>query len=93
MSSVMLDASPESWTEAALREAIREILARALRLHPDEIDDDKTFDAYGLESLAAVELTADLEDLLDHPIDAEAALHHASIARLAAHLFHDVLVP
>ena len=79
------DASPP-WSEADLRTAIRAALARALRLDPHEIDDNRDFDSYGLPSLEAVELTAEMEDLIGRPVDAEAALDHASVARLAAHL-------
>ena len=73
-------------TETELRDWIRAALARALGLADTEIDDERKFDAYGLPSLEAVMLTGDLEDLLGRPIDAEAALEHASVARLARHL-------
>ena len=73
-------------TEAALRDWIRGALARAMGLATTEIDDDREFDAYGLPSLEAVMLTGDLEDLLGRPVDAEAALDHASVTRLARHL-------
>ena len=72
--------------EAELRSFIRDTLARALGLDPGDIDDDREFDAYGLPSLEAVMLTGDLEDWLGRPVDAEAALEHASVARLARHL-------
>lgn len=74
------------FTEATLRDWIRDALARALNLDATNIDDDRDFDAYGLPSLEAVMLTGDLEDLLGRPVDAEAALEHASVARLARHL-------
>lgn len=73
-------------TEADLRAWIRDALARALSLPADAIDDEREFDAYGLPSLEAVMLTGDLEDWLGRPVDAEAALDHASVARLARHL-------
>ncbi len=74
------------FTEPALRTWIRAALARALGLSVTKIDDEQDFDAYGLPSLEAVMLTGDLEDLLGRPVDAEAALEHASVARLARHL-------
>ncbi len=77
------DAPP---TEAMLRDWIRAALARALNLSAAEIDDDQDFDAYGLPSLEAVMLTGDLEDMLGRPVDAEAALEQASVARLARRL-------
>lgn len=79
----MIDAPP---TEHELRAFIRAALARALQLEAREIDDDLDFDSLGLPSLEAVMLTADLEDWLGRPVDAEAALDHASVARLARHL-------
>jgi acyl carrier protein len=73
-------------TEPELRAYIRAALAEALRLPPDSIDENRDFDAYGLPSLEAVMLTGELEDWLGRPVDAEAALEHASVARLARHL-------
>lgn len=73
-------------TEDDLRPLIRAMLARALRIEPAEIDDDQEFDALGLPSVEAVMLTGELEDLLGRPINAEAALEHASVARLSRHL-------
>jgi polyketide synthase 13 len=75
-----------SLSEHALRNWIRNALAQALGLSAADIDDDRDFDAYGLPSLEAVMLTGDLEDLLGRPVDAEAALEHGSVARLARHL-------
>ncbi|MDX2234289.1 MAG: acyl carrier protein [Hyphomonadaceae bacterium] len=72
--------------ETALRAWIRAALAQALSMPPEAIDDEQTFDAYGLPSLEAVMLTGDLEDWLGRPVDAEAALAHASVAALARHL-------
>jgi polyketide synthase 13 len=72
--------------EAEIRRFIRTALATALGLAPEAIDDDRGFDAYGLPSIEAVSLTADLEDWLGRPVDAEAALEHASVAQLARHL-------
>jgi len=73
-------------SEAELRGFIRDALARALHMGPSEIDDEREFDALGLPSLDAVMLTGELEDWLGRPVDAEAALEHASVARLARHL-------
>lgn len=73
-------------TESTLRDWIRDTLARVLNLAATDIDDDLDFDAYGLPSLEAVMLTGDLEDMLGRPVDAAAALEHASVARLARYL-------
>jgi acyl carrier protein len=73
-------------SEMELRVWIRESLARALQIDAGSIDDDEDFDALGLPSLEAVMLTSDLEDRLGRPVDAEVALEHASVARLARHL-------
>ena len=73
-------------TERQLRDFIRVALARALHVNASEIDDERDFDSLGLPSLEAVMLTGELEDWLGRPVDAEAALDHASVARLARHL-------
>lgn len=73
-------------SEAELRDWIRRALGRALQRDPQDIDDDADFDALGLPSLEAVMMTGDLEDWLNRPVDAELAMLHASVARLARHL-------
>ncbi len=75
-------------SEADLRSFIRAVLARALSRAPEDIDDNMDFDALGVPSIEAVMLTGELEDWLGRPVDAEAALDHASVARLARHLAH-----
>lgn len=87
MTAALSRSSPASWSEADLRGVIRIQLAAALRCAPDAIDEATPFDAYGLPSLEAVELTAALEDRLGMPVDAEAAFDHGGVAALAAHLF------
>jgi thioester reductase-like protein len=67
---------------------VRVLLARAvanvLRVPMDQIDDDTPFSALGLDSLAAAELTAEIEDLLGVELPLTAVHEHSSIAALAA---------
>lgn len=74
------------FSEPQIRAAIRTSLSRALEIDETTLDDDRDFDAYGLPSLEAVELAAELEDFLGREIDAEAIFEHPTIARLAQHL-------
>lgn len=51
-------------TPTEIRERLVAVLARELRLHPDEIEGDKELTRYGLDSLASVEVLVELERLL-----------------------------
>lgn len=47
-----------------IRERLIAVLARELRLRPEEIEGDKELTRYGLDSLAAVEVVVELEQFL-----------------------------
>jgi acyl carrier protein len=53
---------------------------------PDDIDPDRPMEAYGLTSVMAVGLSAELEDMLGIPVDATIAWDHPTIEGLATHL-------
>ena len=63
-------------------------LADRLKLSPPEIDMDKAFADYGVDSVMAVELAQDLEEVLalQQPLDVTVAWNFPTIAALAAHL-------
>jgi len=90
MSTVNYDAelqSPQrhpSVTEAQMW--LTNYLADLLKLDPGEIDTTTTFDAYGLDSTAAVGLTGDLEEWLGFEVDPAAPYDYPTIEALAQHL-------
>jgi len=56
---------------------------------PNQLDDERDFDAYGLQSLKAVERAGEMEDFLGRAIDAEAIFDHPCVSQLTRHLAAD----
>jgi acyl carrier protein len=75
-------------TAKALEQWLVQWLAQHLKLSTAEIETDKAFADYGVDSVMAVELAQDLEEFLqlDRPLDATLAWNFPTIAALAAHL-------
>ncbi|MFC4161440.1 acyl carrier protein [Chitinimonas lacunae] len=65
---------------------LRSYLSRLLGIPLQDIDPDKTFERYGLDSSAAVGMTGDLGDWLGVEIDAAAAYDNPTINQLARSL-------
>jgi len=61
-------------------------LADLLEVDPDEIDETIPFDAYNLDSSAAIELTGDLEDWLGRKLSPILLYDYPTIGTLAQHL-------
>jgi acyl carrier protein len=68
----------ESWLVRAI--------ARSLHVDPREIDPRRPFAELGVDSVAAVELSGDLEAFLGKPVAPTVVWDYPSIALLAAHL-------
>ena len=73
-------------TVVELREWLRGWVCRATGLDLAQVTDDRSLEEYGLSSRDAVPLSADLEDLLGHPLDATVAYQHPTIASLAEYV-------
>ena len=65
-------------------------LAEILELTPAEIDVTARFDRYGLDSIAAVSLTGDLEDWLDFELDPVLMYDFPTIKAVAQHLAQEL---
>ena len=65
---------------------LTERIAKRLGLNPSQIDLEQPFVNYGLDSVEAVRLTADLEDWLDCKLSPTLAYDYPNIASLAAYL-------
>jgi acyl carrier protein len=61
-------------------------LAELLERSPQEIKTDIPFDRYGLDSLAAVGMTGDLEDWLGEKLDPTLLYDYPTIDSFTAHL-------
>lgn len=66
-------------------DALREFLARHLMIAPARIHANATFDAFGIDSVVAVRLTAALDKQYG-PLSKTLFFEHATVADLAAHL-------
>ena len=62
---------------------MRGYLADLLELEIGEIDDETSFDRYGLDSLASVGMIGDLEEWLGYELDPALISDHPSIKALA----------
>ena len=65
-------------------------LAEILDLSPAEISVTARFDRYGLDSIAAVSLTGDLEDWLDYELDPVLLYDFPTIQSVAHHLAQEL---
>lgn len=82
------DAMPET-IERSIATWLKRYLADLLDLSLDEIDEETTFDRYGLDSLASVGMITDLGDWLGYELDAAAPNDAPSIRLLARELAAD----
>jgi acyl carrier protein len=70
----------------AIQTWIVDYVADILALDPHEVDVDKAFDGFGLDSVTAVGMTGALEDWLGKRVDPMVVYQHPTIAKLAAAL-------
>jgi acyl carrier protein len=73
-------------TAAELQDWLVCYLAELLEIEPDEVDEKKAFDRYGLDSLAAVGLTGELEDWLGCKLDPTVMYYYPTIEALVKYL-------
>ncbi|MBO4205328.1 amino acid adenylation domain-containing protein [Micromonospora echinofusca] len=71
---------------AELAELLRRLVAEPLHRRPEEIADDVSFLALGLDSLAAVDLVKRLEDELGRELPVTLFFEYTTVADLAGHL-------
>jgi acyl carrier protein len=77
---------PGSLTPEDLQGRIVAYLAEQLDCDADEIDVDRPFESFGLDSAAAVEMTGVLEEWFGCDVDPTLPYDHPTIARLSRHL-------
>jgi acyl carrier protein len=72
--------------QADLEKWLVELLAELLEIPALEIDVTAKFERYGLDSAAAVSVTAELEQFLGRTLDATLLYDYPTIRSLAEHL-------
>jgi acyl carrier protein len=77
-------------TAAEIEQWLVTQLAEILELPPAEIDVTARFDRYGLDSIAAVSLTGDLEDWLDYELDPVLMYDYPTIQGVAQYLAQEL---
>ena len=76
----------ETLNQTQLQTWLQTHVAELLDRKPDEIDIDRPLGEQGLDSVDAVGLTGELEDLLGLELDPTLAFEHPSISALVKHL-------
>lgn len=82
------DLTPEA-IEQSIASWLKSYLADLLDLRVDQVDEEMTFDRFGLDSLASVGMIADLGEWLGYEFDAAAPNDFPSIRSLARELAAD----
>ena len=71
-----------------LHSRLKLAVATVLRIAPDDVDSEASFSSLGLDSLAAAELTCEVEDLLGVTISPAAVHEYPSVVALARFIEH-----
>ena len=80
----------KQWTVEELEDWLIERIGQLTQTQSDSIDPNRPLQVYGLTSLMAVEIAADLEDLLAIPVEATSAWDYPTISKLSAHLITEL---
>ena len=81
--AIQAEASPR---EKEIQDWIVASVSRVIKVEPTDIDLDVSFDRYGLDSAAAVELTGDLERWLRRKLPPTLLYDHPTIRAVSAYL-------
>ncbi len=77
---------PEGPSPEILRQWLVDWLAQTLQLPPTEVDSTRPFAEYGLDSVAAVELTEALQSTIDQPLSPTLAYEYPTVDAVAQYL-------
>jgi acyl carrier protein len=80
-------------TEESLRSWLVADLARRVKCPESEIDTAKPFDAFGLDSRTAVQVSGALEKVVDRRLSPAILFDHGTIDDLAAYLSRELHLP
>lgn len=80
-------------TQEALRGWLIGELARRLNCPQSDVDTAKSFDAYGLDSRTAVQVSGALEKVVERRLSPAILFEHETIDDLAAYLARELRLP
>jgi thioesterase domain-containing protein/acyl carrier protein len=89
MAKHKLLSSETKWDEATLREVLVGQVAGFLRTHTAQVDPDKSFDDYGLDSIDAVIATEQIGKKLGIELPPEFLLHHRTVNAIVRALLNN----
>jgi acyl carrier protein len=69
-----------------IEEFISSKIAGAMEINPEKIDVTVPFEAYGIDSITAVRMVGELEDLLDVELPTSLLWEYDNIQKLSQHL-------
>lgn len=73
-------------TAEAIRQWLIERLARQVKISPAEVDTAKPFEAYGLDSRVAIQVSGALEKIVERRLSPGLLYEHPTIDDLSDHL-------
>jgi acyl carrier protein len=73
-------------SEEVIRQWLIKRLAKQIKADPASIDPSAKFEAYGLDSIVAVQVSGDLEKLVEQRLSPALLFEHPSIDELSTHL-------
>ncbi len=82
--------SQELPTKSEIQAWIISYIAKLLKVNSNQIDIATSFDCYGLDSSAAIDLTGDLEIWLGRDIDPTLLYDYPTIGALVTHLAEEL---
>ncbi|RLU87536.1 polyketide synthase [Streptomyces griseocarneus] len=77
-------------TEDSLRQWLIEHLAQRIEVSPADIDTGKTFEAYGLDSRVAVQVSGALEKIVERRLSPGLLYEHQTIDDLSGYLAREL---
>ena len=78
--------NPQRYDTEQLNQILVNMLAKALRIEPERVDRDRPFTHYGLDSIAALMVSGDLEEALSIELPSTLLWDCPTINALAARL-------
>lgn len=83
----------EPLSAESLRSWLVRRLAKQMSVDPSEIDPTRSFASYGLDSMVAVQVSGDLEKLVEQRLSPALLFEHPSIEELTQHLAAELRLP
>lgn len=83
----------EPVTEAILQDWLVMQIATVAQIQPEDVDVDRPFAEFGMDSMQLFQLSGDLQKFLGREVSEIVAWDYPTIAQLSKHLTSDVEVP